>query len=240
MAVNNNQNEAQLTLFPTAPPVKMDCVAGSPLPRPPDAVLPGNGCTADVGTVFADTAPDAEAETAERAADADTPACTKQTRSTSTVIKKPKFEPPLQFGPGITGYKGKLYLSPTQVFSVNARRQKAGYYAISGTLGMIDPSTGYLMQRGNDSRHAVDRERTEKGLPPVAHKHDYRTAVKAEINVKYQENPNYTQSLKAEIMKKAQMLANQSRDLINFSMLAGMPLEKLSLGLIFDLSLIHI
>lgn len=148
---------------------------------------------------------------------------------------KPRFDPPLRFGSEVKRYKGKLYLSKTLAFSVQIRRQKEGsFYALSGTVSMLDPATGHLMQLVGDQRKALDDRRREKGLEPIGGKHNYASAVKKEINIKRQENENYTKIIKAEAIRIALLLAKQHQDAITERMSTNSSLDRLPLSLIYD------
>ena len=151
-----------------------------------------------------------------------------------STFKKPRFFPALKFGPDVDSYKGKLYISSTVVFNVNVKRQKHGFYAISGTISLIDPATGHLMQITGDRRQEFDKKRNEKELAPVTDRHAFQSAVKKELNIKHHDSENYTQEIKGEAVKIAQSLINQYRDLIADRTLTGVALDKLPLGLIYD------
>ena len=142
--------------------------------------------------------------------------------------EKPKFVPKLRFGPNINNYKGKLYLSST-VFTVSLSRQKRGFYAISGTLSLISPADGRILQKNGDRLTEVINRRGARGCKPLTSKHAFATAASVEINLKPQKNPDFTESIKNVVINRAKTLRSAFLDQLTDLTLFGTPMERLPL-----------
>lgn len=166
----------------------------------------------------------------------------------------PTFSPPISLAQGENKYEGILTFHPQVQFRVSVNRQHKGFYAVRGTVALISPVDGYLLQPSADKMATIMSDRHKKGAKEITSQHAFATAAKKELHIPRKTPPlgvdasadasgnkyeissvDYTDAVALEALRLANKLIIEYEKDIRKRLSTDVPIDKMPLALLLSL-----